>query len=103
MINISSFPEEHVSPREKETPEYGLQYARAAFYAFTRFGNSLFYNDQDNYNFLTDLAQGRQSLDPLRRAMGYVDDTNKDESFAYIDLQVLNYAQSLLSYVQGKL
>lgn len=103
MYPRTHFPSEFVSISEKRKPEYGIAYARAAFYAFANSGVGLFYNGQERYQYLTELAQGRQSIEPIRKRLGYQTESNRDEQFAYIDINVLNYAQKYINYVQGKL
>lgn len=101
------FPSEFVSPKEKEEDKYGLAYASAMYYSSERHGARLLYND-DDYDALTEIAQGRQSVDNIKRLFGHfqlpsdaMDGGAADLSF--IDLQVLNLAPKYINRAVGRL
>lgn len=99
------FPNEFVAPKDKDDPQYGLQYIKAMYYGYARHGARMLYNN-DEYESLIELAQGRQSVDNIKKLFGYFVDptlttaTSGDESsLAYIDLQVLNLAPKYINKV----
>lgn len=101
------FPDELAPPKKKETDEYGLQAARAMYNSKTRIGYGL--ADDRGYTALTELAQGRQSTENIRRLFGFHDEprpygTNTDNGpNAYIDIQVLNLATKYVNKAVAKL
>ena len=100
------FPDEFAPPQKKEKDAYGLQAAKAMYYAKNRYGYRLFDNDT-NYNALVELAQGRQSTDNIRRMFGFHD--NKESTMddngtlAYVDIQVINLATKYINRTVAKL
>lgn len=103
------FPDEFVPPKKKEQPEYGLAAARAMYFAQNRLGyGQIGLNDQ--YTALTELAQGRQSTQNIRRLLGFHDDSplpfgsnESNASLAYLDVQVLNLATKYINKAVSKL
>jgi hypothetical protein len=101
-----NFPPEFVSPKDKEKPEYGLQYARAMYGTSNRMGPRFFYDD-DEYNSLIEVAQGRQSVDGIKRLYGHYRDQwgvqDDSDSLAYIDVQVLNLGPKYINRAVAKM
>ena len=104
-----NFPPEFVSPDVKETPEYGLKYAQAMYSSGSRYG-SQYYNGgtwANEFDELTALAQGRQSIDGLRNLFGYSTAVNGQadptEGLSYIDINVLNLAPKYINRVVAKM
>ncbi len=106
MINYP-FPDEFATPREKGTPEYGLKYAMAAYYSTNRFGMRLY--DDQQFNALIELAQGRQSVDNLRKSFGFFTQNQNlgmsedNSSLAFIDIQVLNLLPKYINRAVAKM
>lgn len=101
-----NFPPEFVSPSIKESPDYGLQYAKAMYGCGTRYGSRHYSGYNSDYDELTELSQGRESTDNLRKMFGYssapgVEDPTAD--LAYIDLQVLNLAPKYINRAVQKM
>lgn len=100
------FGDEFAPPKVKETPKYGLQCARAMYLSQNRYGYRLF-NDITNYNALMELAQGRQSVEPIYRMLGFFNDAgatqSDNQSLAYIDIQVLNLVTKYINRAVAKL
>lgn len=107
FLGGDNFPPEYVSPAVKEKPEYGLQYVRAInSSSSTRMGPRFYFDDAD-YQALIEIAQGRQSVDNIRRLFNFFDDplTGDDGSanLAYIDPQVLNLAPKYTNRAVAKM
>lgn len=99
------FPSEYVAPREKEKPEYGLKYAKAMYGASNRLGPNIFFDDSE-YNALIEVAQGRQSVDGIKRLYGYFErpfEQDDSDELAYIDVQVLNLAPKYINRAVAKM
>lgn len=73
------FPNEDVSPKEKESKAWLMQYAQAAFnsYGDTPFG-SIGYRSRDKYEWIKTYAQGRQSIDRYKRVLTPDQDPNNN-------------------------
>ena len=73
------FPNEDVSPKEKESKEWLMQYAQAAFnsYGDTPFG-SIGYRSRDKYEWIKTYAQGRQSIERYKRVLTPDQDPNNN-------------------------
>lgn len=103
---LGNFPPEFISPKEKEKSWYGLQYARAMYGTSNRMGPRFFYDDSE-YNSLIEVAQGRQSVDSIKKLYGYHRDTwggqDDSEELAYIDVQVLNLAPKYINRAVAKM
>lgn len=100
-----NFPDEYVSPKKKEEPEYGLQYAKAMYMTSNRMGPRFFYDDSE-YQALIEVAQGRQSVDNIEKLYGFWRDPleNDDaEQLAYLDVQVLNLAPKYINRAVAKM
>jgi hypothetical protein len=102
-----NYPPEYLSPKEKEKPEYGLQYVKAMYSTTNRMGPRYFYDDEE-YQSLIEVAQGRQSVENLMRLFGFyrerdgaIDDGS--ENLAYIDPQVLNLAPKYINRAVAKM
>ncbi len=101
------FPDEFSPPAIKATRAYGLKYAKAAYYSTNRFGMRLY--DDQQFNALIELAQGRQSVDNLRRTFGFFTQaqnlgTNDDNSsLAFLDVQVLNLLPKYINRAVAKM
>lgn len=103
------FPDEFAPPKKKAQREYQLQYAKAMFYSKNRQGYSIYSQSPDNQNLnaLIELAQGRASTDNIRRMFGFYTErqsTSQDnQSLAYIDIQVINFATEYINRAVAKL
>lgn len=120
MVNSSSphffFPDEFASPKKKESREYGIQYAKSAYYSNNRYGFRL-YNETSEFNALIELAQGKQSKNNIYQSLGFFNDNNAAGGFgansqglqdqnganAYIDVQVLNLVTKYVNRAVAKL
>lgn len=73
------FPNEDVSPKEKESKGWLMQYAQAAFnsYGDTPFG-SIGYRSRDKYEWIKTYAQGRQSIERYKRVLTPDQDPNNN-------------------------
>lgn len=103
----TEFPDEFASVEEKESANYHLQYARAAWFASSRYGGRVFFGDTE-FDALVELAQGRQSVDNIRRLMGFQTAPNNAKGadqgdLAWIDVQVLPLAQKYVNKAVAKL
>lgn len=100
------FPDEFATPREKEEPAYGLQYARAAYFAAAHYNGRVFFGDSE-FDALVELAQGRQSTDGVRKLLGFHANQNgkgdQQGDLAWIDPQVLPLAQKYINKAVSKL
>lgn len=100
-----NFPPEYVSPKEKEKPGYGLQYARAMYGTSNRMGPR-YYWDAYEYQSLIEVAQGRQSIDNIQKIFGFFRDPLENDDSAqlsYIDIQVLNLAPKYINRAVAKM
>jgi hypothetical protein len=101
-----TFPEEYISPKEKEKEWYGLQYAKAMYYTNNRYGPQLFYDDSE-FTALTEISQGRQSVDNIRKLFGHFRNAGGGDdgsgSLSYIDVQVLNLAPKYINRAVAKM
>lgn len=95
-----------MSPKEKEKDWYGLEYAKAIYNASNRYGSRFFYGQTD-FDSLTELAQGRQSVDSIRKLFGYLDANTPgntgSEALAFLDIQVLNLAPKYINRAVAKM
>lgn len=104
----SVFPNEFVNPKTKEKDFYGLQYAKGIFYSSNRLGGHTFW-DEDEYTTLTEISQGRQSVDPIRSSLGFFRGSGNDpkdegaSSLAYLDVKVLNLAPKYVNRAVDKI
>lgn len=99
----NQFPDEFVDPIEKEKKSYGLQYAKIMWNSYTSYGSFIGYNAWSNYQSLIEVAQGRQSLDGLKKHIGYINDEMIKEGLTYLSLQVIPLAPKFVNLVQGKI
>lgn len=100
-----NYPPEYVSPKDKEKRDYGLQYAKAML-ATSKMPS--FYYDDSEYQALIEIAQGRQSVENIRKLFGHFTDPNDvnddgSESLAYLDIQVLNLAPKYINRAVAKM
>ncbi len=106
MADGYNFPPEFCNPKDKETAEYQLQAAKAMYYADNRYGSKVFYED-DYFDSLIELAQGNQSVEPLRKLFGFHRPAGSGgdgpESLAYIDPKVLNLAPKYVNRAVAKM
>lgn len=110
MINSfdgrTCFPSEFVDPKTKELPEYGLSYARSMYYSSNRYGSTFFYGTSE-FDSLVSLAQGRQSVDGIKKLFGYIDPNSPlnqgSNALAYLDIQVLNLAPKYINRAVAKM
>lgn len=106
-MDVFDFPDELVNPKDKEKAAYGVQYAKAAYYNDNRYGQRIFSEDSD-HDFLISIAQGRQSVDNLKRSMGFHYDKERQDlggpaSMAYIDPQILNLGPKYVNRAVAKM
>lgn len=106
-MNGFNFPPEFCNPKDKELPAYGLQAAKAMYYSDNRYGSRIFYED-DYFDSLIELAQGNQSVDPLRKLFGFRNPKSAQlsdgpESLAYIDPKILNLAPKYINRAVAKM
>ena len=66
-----NYPSEFVSPKEKEKDEYGCQYAKSMYATASRLNSMLF--DEEQFNALMELSQGRGSVDDIKKLFGHYD------------------------------
>lgn len=103
---IYGFPDEFATPRAKEDPAYGLQYARAAYFSQAHFNGRVFFGDSE-FDALVELAQGRQSTDNIRKLFNFHSNQNgksdQQGDLAWIDPQVLPLAQKYINKAVAKL
>jgi hypothetical protein len=91
-LGRDNFPPEYVSPEEKAKPGYGLAYAKAMYSIQNRIGYGYFFDDSE-FQGLIEVAQGRQSVENIRKQFGFFDPTNSEladdgsSSLAYVDIQ----------------
>lgn len=101
------FPDEFAPPRKKAKNDYGLQSAKAMYYSKNRMGYSVFTQDGRDDLALVELAQGRASMQNIRRMFGFYSEdgtTNQDDdSLAYIDIQNINLATKYVNRAVAKL
>lgn len=106
MQQGSLFPSENVSPSTKELPGYGVLYAKGIFGSQNRLNSATFWTEEE-FNALSDIAQGRQSVDNIRKMFGYFQDPSQPDdansSLAYIDIQVLNLAPKYINRAVDKI
>lgn len=95
------YPSEYVSPKTKETREFGAQYAKA-MYGSARY-DGLMSLDYEEMEFLIDLAQGRQSIDDIKKRFGFFDEDDGTGSLAHVDVQVLNLAPKYINRAVAKM
>lgn len=101
-----NFPPEYISPKEKEKPWYGLQYAWAMYGTSNRMGPRFFWGGDDyGYDSLMEVAQGRQSVDNIYQRFGFFNHGQDDgeSQLAYIDIQVLNLAPKYINKAVAKM
>jgi hypothetical protein len=100
------FPQEFVAPKVKETKAYGLQYAKGMYYSSNRYGSTYFYGSND-FDSLVELAQGRQSVDNIKKLFGYIDPNSPlndgSNALAFLDIQVLNLAPKYVNRAVAKI
>lgn len=108
-VNGSSFPNEFVNPSVKERRAYGVQYAKSMYNANGRYGGYGFWTDEE-FQALTDISQGRQSIDKIRNMFNYFKpDQNSNaaddgsDNLAYLDIQVLNLAPKYINRAVDKM
>lgn len=100
------FPDEFATPREKEQPKYGLDYARAAYFSASHYNGRVFFGDSE-FDALVELAQGRSSAMTTRllnqfhfNQNGKSDDQG---ALAWIDPQILPLMQKYINKAVSKL
>lgn len=97
-----SYPPEYVAPETKERPQYGVQYAKAMYATSNRLGT--FHFDEIEYMGLMEIAQGRQSVEGIRKLFGHFDEgDSQGADLAYIDPQVLNLAPKYINRAVAKM
>ena len=102
-----SFPPEFVNPKDKELAEYGLRAAEAMYYSDNRYGSKIFYED-DYFDNLTEVCQGNQSVEPLRKLFGFHRPAGSStgdgpDSLAFIDPKVLNLGPKYVNRAVAKM
>jgi hypothetical protein len=104
---LGNYPPEFISPKKKEEDAYGLAYAKAMYATSNRLGPRSYYDD-DQYQALMEVAQGRQSVENIRKLFGFYRDPNSEvddgsENLAYLDIQVLNLAPKYINRAVAKM
>lgn len=102
-----TFPPEFVNPKDKEAPEYGLQYAQAMYYTNNRYGVRHLGNNPE-FDTLMEIAQGRQSVDSIKKLFGFYragQPRSQDgpDTLVHIDPQVLNLAPKYINRAVAKM
>lgn len=75
-----AFPPENVSPEKKSKPDWGLQAAKAIWYANDAYGPNMFYKARDTYRELIEFAFGQQDENRVKPAVGITPE-NQTQSF----------------------
>lgn len=96
-----NYPPEYTSPKDKEKDVYGLQYAKAMYATSCRLGARIF--DDVEYQKLMETAQGRESVESIRKLFGYFDQDDGSSSLAYIDPKILNMAPKYINRAVAKM
>lgn len=99
------FPPEFISPDDKESNEYGLQYAKAIYHCGNRYGGFPYNGLNNQYDKATELAQGNPSVVDIYRMFGYgpTDPNDVTREFAHVDVRVLNLATKYINRVVDKM
>jgi hypothetical protein len=107
-VDGSVFPNEFVNPEIKKRDSYGLKYAKAMYHSSGRFGlNNTHWNNTD-YDALMEIAQGRQSVESIRKMFGFFNDPSSADddgsaSLSFLDIQVLNLAPKYINRAVEKI
>lgn len=100
------FQDEFATIKKKESPEYGLNNAKAMFFSTNRWGYGLM-SPVNEFDALMELAQGRASLSRIYKMFGAFNDSGAtqedDASLAYIDIGCLNLVQGYINRCVAKL
>lgn len=101
------YPDEFVSPDVKAGHDFQLDYVRAMYYTTNRYGGRL-YQDESDFDALVEFAQGRTSVEDLKRLFGYIrNNTNPlfdgPESLMYTDLRALNLGAKYVNRCVAKM
>ncbi len=71
------YPENNVDPKEKETMEWNMAYAKAAYYDFTFvYPKGVFYNNGGDYQKFKTYALGKQPISNYKSILGISAQTN---------------------------
>ena len=99
-----AFPDELVSPKEKESNEYGLKWAKAIYYNSNRNGNggALFNNDNDVFRTYMDYALGKQDQNQYKPLLGINPKNIKSSALPAIRWGIRNYATKKINVVVSK-
>lgn len=98
------FPDPLADKKTKDSPAYILQYAKAMYGTFTKYGLRILANDKIKYRNQANYYLGLQQVDRYKKRM---DIWNEDEpgkqSFLNIDWQVLNLAYKFVNIMTDKI
>ena len=98
------FPDPLADKKTKDSPAYILQYNKAIYNSFSRFGLRILSNDKAKYRNLANYYLGLQQIDRYKKRM---DVWNEDEpgkdTFLNIDWQVLNLAYKFVNIMTDKI
>lgn len=102
--DATGFPDELVSPEEKETKEYGLKVAKAIFYHHEKYGSELFVGRARKINEVRDYLLGRQDPDQYKPLAGVDPQTSDAEAFVQgIRWDVIAYATKRINIAVSKI
>lgn len=86
------FPDDNLTPKEKEDSAFGLNIARAIWMNNKFYGTNLFYNDRVNYEKYIKYALGKQSENDYKPFLGLKPDVDDKTWMKAINFQIKNYA-----------
>lgn len=102
------FPPEFVNPATKQEPWYGVAYAKAAYYSNNTYGARISRDDTE-FRSLIEIAQGRQSVDGIKRLFGFFQENqirgvnDGPASLTQLDPQILNLAPKYINRAVAKM
>lgn len=102
-VLFTNFPSEFLSKEQKAMDSYGLQYAQAIWSSFAANNGANYVSNVNTYEFLEDIANGRQSTNNLSTLLGYGNSNGQTLSTRGIDIQVLNVAKMYVESAISKL
>lgn len=109
MINLPSsgaygFPDPLADKKVKDSKAYMLQYAKAMYNNFTKYGLRILANDKVKYRNLANYYLGLQQVDRYKKRMDlWNEDEPGKQSFLNIDWQVLNLAYKFVNIMVDKI
>lgn len=97
------FPNPLVDKKTKDSKEYILQYCRAMYAQFGKFGMRAFWNDRSNYDVLESYALGIQMIDKYKKRMDVWENEPGRNAYLNIDWQVINLASKFVNIIVDKI